>query len=290
MHHSPVSIKSARASLLISLMLLFMLAGAACKRSSVESNANSNSSNANAGTAEDVTSSTPPFQTKEPERYQATMVTAGSLGGQAGSIPGMSALTDRQMFIARDGDKRRVETELLPGVKVAYLQLAGGQRYLLYPAKKIYAEVKMDGSSSSNYSGLGVPSDFSADKLVNTAPTGAKYEKLGTEQVNGRTTTKYRVTNAGAAGSDAAKTETIIWVDESLGMPIKSETTAQDGTKYSMELRDIKQEVDAGQFELPKDYQKVEYNEIISKALPTLSLPDILGGDKEKKENKKGKK
>lgn len=268
---------------------VFLLAGAACTRSKVESNANGNSSNANTGTAEDVTSSTPPFQTKEPERYQATMVTAGSLGGQAASIPGISALTDRQMFIARDGDKRRIETELLPGVKVAYLQLAGGERYLLYPAKKIYAEVKMDGSSSSNYSGLGVPSDFSADKLVNTAPTGAKYEKLGTEQVNGRTTTKYRVTNAG--GSDAAPTETIIWEDESLGMPIKSETTTQDGTKYSMELRDIKQEVDAGQFELPKDYQKVEYNEIISKAVP--ALPDILGGDKEKKENnanKKGKK
>ncbi|HEY0547623.1 MAG TPA: hypothetical protein VGC91_19740 [Pyrinomonadaceae bacterium] len=286
MYPSPVSIKSVRPSLLISLMLLFMLAGAACKRSAVESNANGNSSNTNStAQAEDATSSTPPFSTKEPERYQATMVTSGVLGGQAGNIPGMSTLTDRQMFIARDGDKRRVETELLPGVKVAYLQLAGG-RYMLYPAKKLYAEVKLDGSSSSNYSGLGAPSDFSADKLINTAPTGARYEKLGTEQVNGRTTTKYRVTNS--TGSDAAQTVTIIWADEALGMPVKSESTSQDGTKYSMELRDIKQEVDAGQFELPKDYQKVEYNEIISKALP--SLPDILGGDKENKENKDSKK
>jgi hypothetical protein len=68
-------------------------------------------------------------------------------------------------------------------------------------------------------------------------------------------------------------------------MPIKSETTSPGGAKYSMELRDIKQEVDAHLFELPKDYQKVEYNEIIQKTLPSLS--DILGDGKD---NKKGKK
>jgi hypothetical protein len=285
MYLPSVSIKSVRASLIVLVISAFMLAGAACKRSTVESNANGNASNNNSTTAAaDETSTTPPFPTKEPERYQATMVTSGSPGGQTPNIPGISALTDRQMFIARDGDKRRVETEMLPGVKIAYLQLAGG-RYLLYPSKKLYAEIKMDGSDSSQYSGLGVPSDFSADKLVNTASTGAKYEKLGTENVNGRTTTKYRVTNARAAGSDAASTETLIWADEALGMPIKSETTSQDGAKYSMEMRDIKQEVDPQQFELPKDYQKVEYNDIISKAVPALS--DILGNGRENKKAKK---
>jgi hypothetical protein len=283
-----VSFKRVRASLIISLVFIFTLGGAACKSSTVNSNANGNASNSNQTTAAaDETSSTPPFPTKEPERYQATMVTSGSLGGQTPNLPGISALTNRQIFMARDGDKRRVESELLPGVKVAYLQLSSG-RYLLYPAKKLYAEIKMDGSDSSQYNGLGVPSDFSADKLVNTASTGAKYEKLGTENLNGRTTTKYRVTNARTAGSDAPSTETIIWADEALGMPIKSETTSQDGSKYSMEMRDIKQEVDAQQFELPKDYQKVEYNDIISKAVP--SLGDLLGTGKESKESKKGKK
>ncbi len=257
MHPFHVSIKSVHVSLIISLISVFVLTGAACKRSTVESNANGNTSNSNSTTAAaDETSSTPPFPTKEPERYQATVVTSGSLGGQMPNIPGISALTDRQVFVVRDGDKRRVESELLPGVKVAYLQLSSG-RYLLYPAKKLYAEVKMDGSDSSQYSGLGSPSDFSADKLVNTAMAGAKYEKLGSENVNGRMTTKYRVTNARAAGSDQSPSETIIWADEAFGMPIKSETTSQDGSKYSMEMRDIKQEVDQQQFELPKDYQKV---------------------------------
>ena len=292
MHPFHVSIKSGRVLLIISLISVFALTGAACKRSTVESNANGNASNSNSTTvAADETSSTPPFPTKEPERYQATVVTSGSLGGQMPNIPGISALTDRQIFVARDGDKRRVESEFLPGVKVAYLQLSSG-RYLLYPAKKLYAEIKMDGSDSSQYSGLGSPSDFSADKLVNTATTGAQYEKLGSENVNGRTTTKYRVTNARAAGSDqSSPSETIIWADEAFGMPIKSETTSQDGAKYSMEMRDIKQEVDQQQFELPKDYQKVEYRDIISKAVPSLS--DILGNgkqSKESKETKKGKK
>lgn len=288
MYLPSVSFKRARASLIISLIFVFTLGGAGCKSSTVNSNANGNASNTNTSTAAaDETSSTPPFPTKEPERYQATMVTSGSPGGQTPNIPGISALTDRQIFTARDGDKRRVEMEMLPGVKVAYLQLASG-RYLLYPAKKLYAEIKMNGSDSSQYNGLGVPSDFSADKLVNTASTGAKYEKLGTENINGRMTTKYRVTNARAAGSDQSPSETIIWADEALGMPIKSETTSQDGSKYSMEMRDIKQEVDPQQFELPKDYQKVEYNDIISKVVPSLS--DILGNGKENKESKKGKK
>lgn len=278
---SPVSFK--QTSLLISLMLSFVMCGAACRRSAVESNANSNAANSNAAAEE--TSSTPPFPTKEPERYQATMVMTNDLGEQTSSIPGLAALTNRQVFTARDGDKRRVEMELLPGVKVAYLQLPTG-RYMLYPAKKLYAEIKLDDSSGSQDSGLGVPSDFSADKLVNTVPTGAKYEKLGTEEVNGRTTTKYRVTNR-AAGSDAAASESLIWVDETLGMPIKSVTTSPGGAKLTMEVRDIKQEVEAQQFELPKDYQKVEYNEIISRTLP--SLPDILGGDKDSQETKEGK-
>jgi hypothetical protein len=282
MYLSPIAQKRVRTLFLITCLLAFLLSGVACKRTA-ENNANGNASNANASAATDDTSSTPPFQTKEPERYQATMITSGSLGGQAASIPGLSSLTNQQMLVARDGEKRRVETEMFPGVKITYLQLAGA-RYLLYPAKKLYAEIKLDGSDASVNPAQGVPSDFAPDKLVKGATTGAKYEKLGTEEVNGRTTTKYRVTG-GSGDESQQNTETIIWVDESLGMPIKSESTSTSGAKYSMELRDIKQEVDATLFELPKDYQKVEHKDILSKILP--SLPDFLGSGND---NKKGKK
>lgn len=256
-----------------------LVATASCKRTA-ETNGNANGSNTNSTVTADQTSSTPPFPTKEPERYQATMVTSGSGGSQSASIPGLSALTNQQMSVARDGDKRRVETEMLPGIKIIYLQLAEA-RYALYPAKKLYAEIRLDQGNNALTSSQ-VPSDFTPDKLISGTPPGAKYEKLGTEEINGRSTTKYRVTSGGDSKSSS---ETIVWADESLGMPIKVESTSKDGGKFTMELRDIKQEVDSSLFELPKDYRKVEHSELISSALP--SVKDVLGIEDENKTGSK---
>ncbi len=263
------------------LVVSLILTSAACKRSA-QSNANGDTSTANSSVPADNTSSTPPFPTKEPERYQATMVTSGSIGGQSANVPGLSTLTNQRMLVSRDGEKRRVETEMLPGIKIIYLQLASG-RYMLYPAKKLYSEVKLDGSDASSTSTSGVPSDFAPNKLINAPPAGAKYEKLGTEVINGRTTTKYKV-STGGDGSQAAS-ETIIWADETLGMPIKVESTSKDGAKFTMEMLDIKEEVDSTIFDLPKDYKKVGHEELLSSAIPTLT--DIFGNGKEKKKTDK---
>ena len=270
--------RNTRIILHLLLALTVLAAGAACKRSgNANSGANSNSSS----TAGDA-STTPPFATKEPERYQATMVTSGNMGGQDSTLSSLSGLvTNRQAFVARDGDRRRVDTELLPGVKVAYLQTPAG-RFMLLPSKKIYAEIKLD-DNNANSNPLGnQSSDFSPDKMLNEQRTGARYEKLGTEEVNGRTTTKYRVTTAPQTGeAKGVTTESIIWVDESLGMPIKAETTTtggdSNGAKFSMELRDIKTEVDSSVFNLPSDYKKVEYKDIFSQLFPSL-----LGDEKKK--------
>lgn len=264
------------------LMMASLIANTSCNRTANKT-ANGNGPNSNSSAVSDETTSAPPFPTKEPERYQATMVTSTSAGPEATNIPGLSSLTNLQMPVARDGEKRRVETEISPGVKIIYLQLASG-RYALNPTKKIYAEIKLDGSNNPMNSATGVPSDFSPDKLISSATTGASYEKLGTEQINGRTTTKYRVTTGG--GEDPkTKSETIIWADESLGMPIKSETTTKDGGKFTWELRDIKLEVDAALFELPKDYRKVDNSELFSSTLR--GIKDILGIGGENKSGKK---
>ncbi len=241
------------------LIISIVLTGAACRRAA-ESNANGNSANASANA--DELRATPPFPTKEPARYQATRIVSSNPGQQAANTQGFSTPTNQQTFVARDGEKRREEMWMLPGVKVTYLQISSG-RYVLYPEKKLYAEIKLDGSNSANSTSQSVPSDFGPDKLVKGAHIGARYEKLGTEEVNGRMTTKYRVSGPQEEGS-----ETIIWADESLGMPVKFESTSKNGAKYSMELRDIKQEVDATLFELPKDYQKVEHRELISNLMP----------------------
>ncbi len=273
----PTRKNRARAALVALCLLTLSLSAASCKRAGTDGNANSGetaANNANAAGAE--ISTTPPFSTKEPERYQATMLIRGSLGEGAG-VQGMSGLTTKEMLIARDGDRRRVDMELFPGMKVSYLQTATGT-YMLVPSRKIYAEFKPGAEGGPADSSKNLSPDFSPDKLLNQSPGGARYEKLGAEDIGGRATTKYRVTTSGKQGEgQAMTTESLIWIDESLGMPIKSETTLTggptNGAKYSTELRDLKQEVDASLFELPPDYKKVDYKDIFSQVVP--SLPDL---------------
>ncbi|MDT5122484.1 MAG: hypothetical protein QOC96_1966 [Acidobacteriota bacterium] len=243
-------------------LLTLLLSTTSCKRSDVAGNQNSVEANSN-GTAEE-TLTTPPFATKEPERYQAMRVeTAGSEGSNAFS---------RQTFIARDGERRREDYETPEGIKISSLELPTGI-YVLLPAQKLYAELKTDASVGA-LGQASVPPDFSPDKLLNEVRPEAHYEKLGAETVNGRATMKYRVTLKGKTGAgNEITTERLIWVDENLGMPIKSEMTSTGngagGTHVTMELRDIKETVDAGLFELPQDYRKVEARDIFAQLKQT---------------------
>lgn len=195
------------------------------------------------------------------------MVIQGSIG-EGSNLPGMPEVRPpAEKLIARDGEKRRTDDELSWGMKVTYLQLAS-VHYTLLPEKKIYAEDKFYDIADAMSEPKSTSPDFSADKLVNQSNDGARYEQLGTEEINGRATMKYRITIVRYAGQDDSRTTVnLIWIDESLGMPIKSEiTTTSSGThiisKYSMELRDIKQEVDQSIFALPTDYKKVSYDEL----------------------------
>lgn len=259
------------------LVLTIACAVTSCKRASVENTANTNAASAGDETA------TPPFATKEPERYQWTRVITGAVAGSSNQPP-----VSQTVFMARDGDRRREDYELLQGVKLTVLRLPEGS-YTLYPAKKIYAEIGGDvGAKEGAGEARNVPPDFSADKLVNASRTGARYERLGTEEVNGRSATKYRVTTKSAQGGETS--ETLLWIDEALGMPIKSESTTKTDaggeSKYTVEYRDIKLETDDSLFTLPKDYRKVSQEEIQRETLS--NLPGLLSGDGD--EHKEGAK
>ena len=275
--------KLARRKALVTVFALIILtASAACRRSNVESNPNTN----NSSVAANETSATPPFSTREPERYQWTSVTSVTPGDQAspaGSPPANTSTS--QVFVARDGELRREDYELTPGMKVSFLQLADG-RYRLLHSKKVYAELKPDeGAVAGAAQAQNVPPDFSPDKLLNASRTEARYEKLGAEEVNGRMATKYRITVKQEIGeAKTAVNENLVWVDESIGVPIKTETTSAGGSRYTMELRDIKLEVDAAIFALPPDYRKIESKEIDQEMLSTY----LLGGDGEEKSKENG--
>ena len=53
-----------------------------------------------------------------------------------------------------------------------------------------------------------------------------------------------------------------MWIDEALQMPVRSETKSADGTRVTMELSEIKLEVDKDLFKVPKDFQKLTFSEL----------------------------
>jgi hypothetical protein len=254
------------------IALALLMASAACKQQQGgASNANTNTPSQ----AANDTSRTPPFSTREPERYQWTSVTTVSTVDRAAGAEASLSPNTSQVFVARDRDLRREDYELSPGVKVSFLQLPTG-RYRLLHSKKLYAELGVEEGAPGQ--AQNVPPDFSPERLLNASRTEARYEKLGAEQLNGRATTKYRVTVRSEAGeAKDFQTENLVWVDESLGVPVRTESSSPDGSRYTMELRDIKLDVEASTFALPPDYRKVASKDIDTELLSTY----LLGGDRD---------
>lgn len=244
------------------LLVLLLVLNVACKTTGGGgTGAGGGSANGNSGAeAAGEKSFTPPFQTREPERYQARMVLRS--GGETES--------SSETFIARDGDERREDYEWMPGVRVSDLNTRAGH-FLLLPDSKLYAEVTHDhggGLAAPSGADISLPEDFSPDRLVNEARSEAVYERLGVEEWNGRAATKYRVRTLSDGGGATGTAEQLIWVDEQLGMPVRSVTVSSGaGTpqvRYSMELLDLKQEVDRGLFTVPQGYRKVLLREMLA--------------------------
>ncbi len=198
----------------------------------------------------------PPFATKEPQRYQATRISTSSntTSGSDANEPKSS-----RVLIARDGDKRREDYDL-GGFNVSYLELPSAH-YALLPSQRIYADLDSEPAAGMQTDLL---PEFSPDRLLNQSLSESRYEELGNEVVNGRATTRFRVTSTNVGEPNSLKSETLIWIDQSLGMPIKSETTiAEEGNraKFTTELQSISENVDSKLFDLPAEFRKVSYGE-----------------------------
>ena len=200
-------------------------------------------------TTDTVVSSTPPFNTKEPDRYRAIRnVTVVAANGQA--------VTTKNL-IAHDGELRRAESQVASKT-IAYLETPEG-RFVLLPAEKIYAEVTPGSDLPTNDDDDAL--ERSPEGLLHAETGSTSYQTLGKEAIGGRNTDKYRVLVNAASVGNVSVSETLIWIDDVLRMPIKSETKSADGTRVSMELSDISVEVDNVLFQIPKDYQKVTFIE-----------------------------
>ena len=217
------------------LLLVLCLCLTACK-------SQSDLANTDNAPSEKIVSSTPPFQTKEPERYRATrIVTITSPSGEA---------TVTKTSIARDGDLRRHESETNSKL-VAYLDLPEG-RFVLLPDDKVYADLAGEiGVATIN------EEEITPDRLLHTDTESTSYQKLGSEAIGGRNSIKYSVVVNSSTAGNVPRSETLIWIDEELNMPIRSETKSSDGTRITTELTDISLDVDKRIFQVPDGYEKI---------------------------------
>src|SRR5712671_314057 len=152
-------------------------------------------------------SSIPPFQTREPARYQAVRISTFS------KASGESVVTTTA--IAKEGDTRRDEYEN-GGKKLVYLDLIEG-RFILLPDAKLYASVGTEAGSDVDLSNQeDILPEISPNRLLDTAPVEATYQRVGSEVINGRNTSKYRVTVNSSGQENVSNGEKLIWIDEAL--------------------------------------------------------------------------
>jgi outer membrane lipoprotein-sorting protein len=95
---------------------------------------------------------------------------------------------------------------------------------------------------------------------LHTEPSVTTYQYLGTDTVAGRNTTKYRVVVNSSATENVNANETLIWIDTTLNMPIKSEMKSRDGVVVVTELSDLTVPPDKQLFQIPAGYEKIPFS------------------------------
>lgn len=223
----------------VSVIALLVLFG--CKTQS-EPAVNDNAS------SETIVSATPPFKTKEPDRYRGTRITTMQTSN------GETHVT--KSFIARDGDMRRHESGT-GAAQTVYLERPDG-RFVLLLAEKVFADITSMPEASPTQE------DVTPEWIVHSDTGTTSYQRLGMEVMGGRKTEKYRIVVNGPTSGNVIVSEALIWIDEALQMPIRTEMTGSDGLKFLTELTDVTLDVDNRVFQVPDDYQKITYAEFMN--------------------------
>lgn len=231
------------------------------------SSVNSNTINTNVNTTNTNSAvSTTMVETKEPERYQATVTLKleGIGSQQTTALPTLSAK------VARSGADRRMEFTMPAGGRVVYLDKAG-TNYLILPDKRQYAELNQDSL------GFEVRRMLMPEQIVQQAKNVQGMQLVGEEKFNGRDAIKYRYGSVANTGSPAGQvqTESFLLVDKETSLPLHSETVSQSksggnvqgytGLRIITDITDINTaEAPADHFNPPTDLQKIESNQVRS--------------------------
>jgi hypothetical protein len=250
------------------LLFIFSLAvSQACQtatntNTTTTTNTANTNSGANTNTTTTTTSTGAAPDTREPEKYRATI----SLKLEATGNQQTTSLPTLTSEFARDGANRRVSFVLPGSEEIVYLDQPN-KRIIILPKRKQYAELTPEAT------GFDVPSVMTPAQIVNQIKNSTSYQLVGDDQLNGRPVTKYRFSNTQQTNTQAGevRTEAYLFVDKETGLPLRSETVAQStggnvqgysGAKIIQEITNIQRDVDPQLFEVPQGFAKVEPEQI----------------------------
>ena len=213
-------------------------------------NVNANTSAAPAGTGA--------LEAREPERYSATTIITIQ---PTGNSP-QTNIPPLQFAYAKMGADRRLSFKLPePAGEVVYLEKSP-LKYLIFPSRNQYVEL------DPNELGFQLGNLMSPASELERLKERTQYERLGTETVNGRAAVKYRFTGAADTHTKAgtAQADSIVYVDEETGLPLRSEIDAASSSGAGMRIvtatDSLQLNPDTALFEVPTQMKKVTSAEL----------------------------
>jgi paraquat-inducible protein B len=204
-----------------------------CKyfQNSANSNTSSNQTNISEFETDEI------YSTKEPETFQAEIVEKT----EDGEI--------EKTFIAKSGQRFLVKKD-----QIGTLKIDANKSYAINFSKKIYVEneEKFGEIKETKDATEETLQQFLTNEWLNQK-SDAKIEDVGTENGLRKFQAKFE------------SSEVLIFVDETLKLPIRQEFYSLDGEQksltYSFEIQGFKLLVDETNFEIPKDFRKVSAEE-----------------------------
>ena len=258
-------------------LALLALATAGCQQGNVKVETNSNAGNANAAATNSNTAPATEAATiaaSEPNEYRATLVFSGTAEGQSQAIK-------IPVDVSRSGDNRRYSFNNLPVIGQLVLLDRSDKRYLIIPQRKQYAEL------TPELLGFDFRS-LTPAQIVAHLRRQQGVERVGEEQLNGRTVTRYRYAATAQTQTQAGevRADSYFLVDKDTGLPVHAELTGRstgnvqgvNTARLVADMTDIQTTVNATDFELPQGYQQLTEQQIKQQAQALASfLQFVLG-------------
>lgn len=244
--------RPALTALSVIIISLFCGCTAAIKSNNANSNAPSNAKSVNRNADSQASNTQDDINIREPDRYSVAM----TISGQNTASDAPASMATLQFGFAKfDADRRWTFTLPAPMGQVAYLEKSG-LKYLVFLSSKQYSELMPDAL------GFQIGGALSPVSIAQQMKSSVRFERLGTEAVNGRTAVEYRLTSK---RDSSTQTEGVIFVDQETGLPLRSEasSTQSNGKKWRVivEEREIQLNPDRSQFDVPAGMKKVSQQE-----------------------------